>query len=118
MTAAPAEPEPALGGASRFRRWLNKGLSLVVAGLVFGWAYDWAAPRFYRPEVKAGFWPGALHGALMPIALPSLVMGKDVPIFTANNTGRTYKLGYIAGINLCGLFFFGLAFRAPKKPAQ
>lgn len=117
MTIAPTEPQPAAGGFPTFSRWLRKAVSLVVAGLVFGWVYSWAAPRLYRPEVKAGFWPGALHGALMPVALPSLVMGKDVPIFTANNTGRPYKLGYIAGINLCGLVFFGLAFKGPKpKP--
>ncbi len=100
----------------RLRRWLNKAISLVVAGLLTGWAYEWAAPRLYRPEITAGFWPGAVHGALLPVALPSLLMGQNVPIFTANNTGRSYKVGYIAGINLCGLLFFGLAFRTPKKP--
>jgi len=89
--------------------------SLVVAGLVFGLAYDWAAPRFYKPDSTAAFWHGTLHGALMPVALPSLLLGKDVPIYAPNNTGRGYKLGYIAGINLCGLVFFGLAFRQPRR---
>ncbi|HWH70899.1 MAG TPA: hypothetical protein VNT26_16035 [Candidatus Sulfotelmatobacter sp.] len=98
-----------------FHLLLRKVLSLVVAGLLLGWAYEWAAARFYRTDHTAGFGYGTLHGALMPAALPSLVLGKDVPIFTANNTGRTYKLGYIAGINLCGLIFFGLAFRKPKS---
>jgi hypothetical protein len=42
-------------------------------------------------------------------------MGKDVPIFAQNNNGRIYKVGYIAGINLCGLLFFGLAFSRPRK---
>ena len=107
---------PAKLEITRLRRWINKAISLVVAGLLTGWAYEWATPRLYHPEVKAGFWPGALHGALLPVALPSLLMGQDVPIFTANNTGRSYKVGYIAGINLCGLLFFGLAFRSPKKP--
>ena len=115
MTEQPVAQGPARLGSPRLRKWLSKAVSLVVTGLVFGWIYAWAVPRLYRPEVKAGFWPGALHGALMPVALPSLVMGKDVPIFTANNTGRSYKLGYIAGINLCGLVFFGLAFRQPRR---
>jgi len=56
-----------------------------------------------------------LHGALMPMALPSLVIGQDVDIFAANNSGRPYKIGYIFGINLCGLIFFGAAFWKPKK---
>jgi hypothetical protein len=89
----------------------------VVAGLVFGWGYTWAEPRFYDPDHKAGFWLGTLHGALMPTALPCLLLGQDVPIFTANHTGRTYKLGYIAGINFCGLVFFGLGFRSPRRQA-
>ena len=43
-------------------------------------------------------------------------MGKDVDIFDANNSGRGYKLGYIVGINVCGLLFFGSVFwRRPKK---
>ena len=47
--------------------------------------------------------------------MPSLLEGEDVPIFAANSTGRNYKLGYIAGINGCGLIFFGLAFRPQKE---
>jgi hypothetical protein len=44
-----------------------------------------------------------------------LLVGRDVPIFLNANPGRIYKLGYIAGINVCGLVFFGLAFRRPRK---
>jgi hypothetical protein len=97
------------------RKWTLKILSLVVTGMIFGWAYTWAAPRFYRPNQTVGFWMGTLHGALMPVAAPSLLMGQDVPIYATANTGRGYKLGYIAGINACGLVFFGLAFHQPKR---
>lgn len=97
------------------RRWAVKIASLLVTGFIFGLAYDWAAPRLYRSEITAGFWLGTAHGALMPTALPSLLMGRDVPIFTERNTGRSYKLGYIAGINLCGFIFFGLAFWQPTS---
>ena len=68
-------------------------------------------------SVLAGFRLGILHGALMPVALPSLLLGKDVPIYAERNEGRTYKLGYIAGINACGLVFFGLAFWRPARPS-
>jgi hypothetical protein len=40
-----------------------------------------------------------------------------VDIYTANNSGRPYKLGYIAGINLCGLAFFGSVFWRPGRKA-
>jgi len=94
-----------------------KVVILVVLGLLLGLAYDWAAPRFYGDQQKTGFRIGVVHGALMPIALPSLLMGNDVPIYSPSTTGRLYKLGYIAGINLCGTLFFGVAFRRPRRPA-
>ena len=101
---------------TRLHRWAAKIGSLLAAGLILGWVYDWTAPRLYPADVTAGFWRGAAHGALMPAALPSLLAGRNVPIFTERNLGRTYKLGYIAGINLCGLIFFGLAFRPGPSP--
>jgi len=90
--------------------------TLILLGLAFGWGYGWAAPRFYGPERIPGFKLGVLHGALMPVALPTLLMGKDVPIYATNNSGRIYKIGYIAGINLCGMVFFGSAFWRPRNP--
>jgi hypothetical protein len=118
MSSTPSTPAPASVWSRRLRAWGLKLASLVVAGVVFGWGYSWAEPRFYRADRTAGFWLGTLHGALMPTALPCLLLGNNVPIFVANNTGRTYKLGYIAGINFCGLVFFGLGFRrtSPREP--
>ena len=94
---------------------LRKMIPMVAAGLILGWGYAWASRHFYREDEVAGFWHGTLHGALMPAALPSLLMGKDVPIFAPRNAGRSYKIGYIAGINACGLVFFGLAFRPSRR---
>ena len=107
-TAAPVE-------SSRLKRIIGKTVVMVVLGLALGYAYDWAAPRFYSADRPADFQFGVLHGALMPVALPGLLMGKDLPIYAPNNSGRRYKLGYIAGINLCGLLFFGVLFRRPKN---
>ena len=94
---------------------LKKAVNLVVVGVIFGWIYAWASPHVFPRDVNAGFGLGLAHGALMPMALPSLVIGKDVDIYAANNSGRLYKIGYIAGINLCGLVFFGSAFWRPAK---
>jgi hypothetical protein len=106
---------PNTGQKPLWKRLAIKAATLIIAGLLMGWGYDWLAPRVYGPDQTAGFPMGMVHGAFMPVAAPSLLMGKDVPIYTSNNTGRMYKLGYIAGINLCGLLFFGLAFRQPKS---
>ena len=115
MTEPPPTRSLPSAGASWVKRLAVKTAILVLLGLVFGFAYDWAAPRFYAPGRVPGFGVGVLHGALMPVALPALLMGRDVPIYATNNTGRVYKIGYIAGINLCGLTFFGVAFWQPRR---
>jgi hypothetical protein len=114
MSDSPDKAQPLLPRLAKVV--LRKMIPMIAAGVILGWGYAWASARFYNEDQTAGFWHGALHGALMPAALPSLLIGKDVPIFAPRNSGRTYKLGYIAGINLCGLVFFGLAFR-PSRPA-
>ena len=109
---------PVTGWPCRLRGWAAKAGRLVLVGVLFGWAYAWAAPKLYQPDSVPGFWLGCAHGGLMPIALPSLLMGKDVPIYAERNTGRPYKLGYIAGINLCGFVFFGLLFWQPGRSGR
>jgi hypothetical protein len=46
----------------------------------------------------------------MPMALPNLLVGRDVVIYSTNNKGVTYKLGYTAGVNVCGAVFFGFMY--------
>ena len=83
--------------------------------LLLGWLYVWTFPRAFPKKTTFGFGYGMLHGALMPLALPSLLMGQDVEIFATDNSGRIYKIGYICGINLCGLSFFGPLFWRPRR---
>lgn len=97
------------------RKWLRKIAIFIALAVVFGWVFARVSPHMFPPERQSGFALGLLHGGLMPMALPSLVMGQDVDIFASNNSGRGYKVGYICGINLCGLIFFGSAFWSPKK---
>jgi hypothetical protein len=99
--------------AARF--WAVKITVLVLLGLLLGVVYDWAAPRFYGRDRVAGFHMGVMHGALMPAALPTLLLGKDFPIYAPNNIGRGYNIGYILGINACGTLFFGLGFWRPRN---
>ena len=93
---------------------LRKAVTLAAVTLVFGWLYSWASPWAYPPDRAAGFGYGMLHGALMPLSLPSLVVGRDVPIYDDNNSGRIYKIGYICGVNVCGLLFIGPIFWRPR----
>lgn len=57
-----------------------------------------------------GLFRGMLHGAMMPVAWPTLLVGHDQEIYAQRNRGRTYKLGYSMGVNLSGLVFFGWLF--------
>jgi hypothetical protein len=100
---------------SKWRQQAIKIAALALFSLVLGFGYDRAAPRTYAPERVAGFFTGMMHGALMPAALPTLVFGKDLPIYAPNNVGRGYNIGFILGLNTCGTLFFGLAFWHPKN---
>jgi TM2 domain-containing membrane protein YozV len=93
---------------------LWRAARLILLGILLAVFYAWGASRFYPSQGVAGFWHGTLHGALMPMALPALLAGRDVPIYADRNTGRPYKLGYIAGINACGFVVFGLLFLKPR----
>jgi hypothetical protein len=97
---------------------LKRALRLVIMGVVLTLFYTWAVPRFHPRQGAAGFGYGVLHGAIMPMALPALLAGRDVTIYAEQNTGRTYKLGYTIGINVCGLVVFGTAFWTPGRKPQ
>jgi hypothetical protein len=107
--------DPARSLTPRQKLWLKKIAYFLIASWLLGWFYGWASPRAFPKNKEMGFGYGMLHGALMPLALPSLLMGQDVEIFARDNSGRLYKIGYICGINLCGLSFFGPLFWRPKR---
>lgn len=94
------------------RVWLvlKRVVFLIVLAFSIGWTLNRIEAAFERQNKRAGFARGVIQGALMPMALPNLVVGQDVAIYAANNTGRTYKLGYTMGVNGCGLIFFGIFF--------
>jgi hypothetical protein len=95
---------------ARRKRLLVRILSLLLAATCIGWTLNQSTALLSQTRQPAGFGLGVIQGALMPLALPNLAVGVDVSIYASNNTGRGYKLGYTAGVNLCGLIFFGLFF--------
>jgi hypothetical protein len=88
---------------------------VVVVAFTVGWLYAWGAPAIYQQKTTPGFLVGCAHGAIMPMALPSLLMAKDVPIYAVTNCGRTYKIGYILGTGTCGCLLFSLVFWWPRR---
>lgn len=104
------------------RRILVRVFTVLLVGIVFSYLTSFA--HIEKPEGPAGFGRGLLHGAMMPAAMLNLMIGRDVPIYATVNTGRTYKLGYTAGVNGCGAIFFGIFFwrinrwRKRLKPAS
>jgi len=94
------------------RRWKIPArlLVFVLLAMAIGWTLNQIGKSLERSPRPAGFSRGIVQGALMPMALPNLLVGKDVTIYSANNTGLTYKLGYTVGVNAAGALFFGLFF--------
>ena len=89
---------------------LKRLLILFAVATAFTWVLNHSAVPDGSGVPPAGFGRGMLHGALMPGALPHLLLGEDVTIYSANNAGRLYKLGYTVGVNGCGALFFGVFF--------
>jgi hypothetical protein len=92
-----------------------KSLVMILICAALGLAQYWATPGSYSPAPTADFRLGLLHGSLLPAAFPALLLGKDVPIYTAASAGQRYKLGYICGLNLSGMIFFGFAYWRPPQ---
>jgi hypothetical protein len=97
-------------GLPLWRRIITRLISIAIVGFFFFWVVQRSSSRLDASTEPAGFARGLLHGALMPLALPNLVIGRDPTIYASNNSGRLYKLGYTAGVNGCGLVFFGFFF--------
>jgi len=104
-TQVKVSPSPSLA-----RKILLRILSILVAAVLIGCATNFFTRWSNQSPGPAGFARGVLHGALMPCALPNLLVGKNVTIYALNNTGRTYNLGYTVGVNGCGAIFFGVFF--------
>lgn len=88
-------------------------LGVVVVGLwISGWLLNRLASRpGDEGAPQPGFAAGVAHGALMPMALPRLLCGGEVRIYSVRNSGRLYDLGYTCGVNVSGAVFFGLMYR-------
>ncbi len=80
---------------------------VLLLATAIGWGLKRIGTRINESASPAGFVKGVVQGALMPCALPNLLVGYDVPIYAGQNTGRMYKLGYTVGVNGCGAIFFG-----------
>lgn len=100
-TEAPATP--------LWKTVIKRVLTLLIVATVFTLILNYSSTSSVKGE-PAGFAKGMLHGALMPGAMPHLLLGEDVTIYAPINTGRTYKLGYTVGVNSCGALFFGILY--------
>jgi hypothetical protein len=100
---------------SRRRKILNRVLTFLLVAACVGIFMRHMSVILSRSTEPAGFVRGMLQGALMPGALPNLLVGSDVTIYETHNTGRTYKLGYTVGVNACGAIFFGWFFWRVSK---
>src|SRR5215471_18314545 len=85
-------------------------ISILIVAVLIGFGMRHVSAHLQQRAAPAGFLRGMLQGALMPAALPNLLVGNDIVIYEQHNTGVPYKLGYTLGVNVCGLVFFGYFF--------
>jgi len=105
--SAPEQAPPSV--PVRSHPWVRVAVTLGAA-LLTAWLCGVAMKVDAGLTTPPGFFRGMLHGAMMPVAWPTLLVGQDQEIYAARNSGRTYKLGYSMGVNLSGLVFFGWIF--------
>jgi hypothetical protein len=94
-------------------KWLKFGgrlIGFLLLATLIGWTLNRISNSLERSSQPAGFSRGMLQGALMPMAMPNLLVGRDIIIYSTRNTGLPYKLGYTLGVNMCGALFFGFFF--------
>jgi hypothetical protein len=104
---------PAIQTPKRRLNWmrmLRRGVITIASAMLVGWLMHTGLNALERRGGPAGFTRGMLQGAMMPATMPNLLLGKDTVIYSERNTGVSYKLGYTAGVNGCGLLFFGYFF--------
>src|SRR6267378_6064323 len=92
-------PPPVFISNNRWWKFALRLAAFLILAMLIGWILNRVSNSLERSSQPAGFGRGMLQGALMPMALPNLLVGNDVIIYSRNNTGRTYKLGYTAGVN-------------------
>jgi hypothetical protein len=93
-----------------WRKVFKRTAAVLLIAFFLGYGMRHLSAALERSAAPAGFARGLLQGALMPCALPLLLVGKDISIYNENNTGVSYKLGYTSGVNACGAVFFGFFF--------
>lgn len=59
------------------------------------------APQGYTKH-NAGFLEGLWHGFIIIFSIIGKLIGKNVGIYAAHNTGVTYWLGFILGLGVLG----------------
>lgn len=110
-------PNSQTASASRplWLRLLLKAVSVLATMLIVGVLLSLTLRKLNTFDGAAGFPRGLVHGVLMPMSFPNLIVGDDVTIYATNNTGLSYKLGYSLGVNVCGVFFFGSLYLRLKR---
>jgi hypothetical protein len=95
--------------AAFMRKVLTVAILLALA-FGFSWGLNQVSRRLDQDPKPAGFTRGVAQGVLMPFTWPTLLAAQDVVIYSKNNNGIPYKLGYTLGANLCGFLVLSVIY--------
>lgn len=74
----------------------NTILLFLILLVIVGCAQQQDLGECLKGEPES-FFPGLVHGLISPIAFVGMLMGDDVTIYSPNNDGKWYALGFIIG---------------------
>ena len=79
--------------ARRGSQILLRAASFLLLAAIIGVVLNRLSATLDKNARPAGFTRGVVQGALMPMSFPNLLVGRDVTIYSQNNTGLSYNLG-------------------------
>ena len=76
-------------------------LLLVFVLLLTGCADSLNIDNCRTPDVY-GFWSGLWHGIIAPFSFFGRLFNDNIAIYSVNNSGRWYDLGFVLGSGILG----------------
>ncbi len=89
-----------LQNPNNIKRIMLVAFALITTVVLMSSCADVSHVKQYLPETEHtyGFWAGAWHGTISPLAFIGELFSDDIAIYAINNNGRWYDFGYVIGL--------------------
>lgn len=89
-----------LQNPANIKRVMLIAFAIITTVVLMSSCADVSHVKQCLPEVERtyGFWGGAWHGTVAPLAFIGELFSDDIAIYAINNNGRWYDFGYVLGL--------------------